>query len=355
VTAHPASAPIFVVGHGRSGTTLLRLMLCAHPRIYIAHEAAFYCWEPAALRWIGARKALDRYFQRRDFQHLGVDPQRVLAGLPDPLPPQRIGEAYAALMREKAAQYGRARFGDKTPAHAIYLHKLFRDFPDARVIRIIRDPRAVAESLTSVPFGSSSIALNALAVQVAGRRARRFADRILTVRLEDLLADARGVMERVLAFVGEPWDDAVLDHPRHIPDLNDTPWQPWLENAKREPTKSAPRWQSLPSVRVRLVEWLARDAMREGGYQRASFDREPGRLAVFAEFWRQIPEMWRGLRALARTGASLVVRGEGEAADGHFRRLNPASWTRYPSPSGQVVPEPSSGSERTDRGVDRAA
>src|SRR5229473_3096029 len=30
--------PIFVVGTGRSGTTLLRFMLCAHPRIYITHE-----------------------------------------------------------------------------------------------------------------------------------------------------------------------------------------------------------------------------------------------------------------------------------------------------------------------------
>ena len=36
--------PIFVVGASRSGTTLLRMMLCAHPRIHLTMEASFYVW-----------------------------------------------------------------------------------------------------------------------------------------------------------------------------------------------------------------------------------------------------------------------------------------------------------------------
>ncbi len=35
----PANRPIFVVGTPRSGTTLLRYMLCAHPCIYIPPES----------------------------------------------------------------------------------------------------------------------------------------------------------------------------------------------------------------------------------------------------------------------------------------------------------------------------
>ena len=38
-----------------------------------------------------------------------------------------------------------------------------------------------------------------------------FEDRMLRVRLEDLLAAPRDTMSKVLEFVGEPWDDAVLD------------------------------------------------------------------------------------------------------------------------------------------------
>jgi len=56
----------------------------------------------------------------------------------------------------------RVRFGDKTPVNTQYIDRIFRDFPDARVIRIIRDPRSTAESLTVVPFGSPSILVTAL-------------------------------------------------------------------------------------------------------------------------------------------------------------------------------------------------
>ena len=139
---HPDLSPIFVIGSGRSGTTLLRLMLCAHPRIYLTHEAMFYLLEPRFLRKMRARAGLKSYFRSPAFRSLGIDPEKVLAGLPDPLPPGRIGDVYAALMRAKAAQYGRVRFGDKTPVNTQYIDRIFRDFPDARVIRIIRDPRS---------------------------------------------------------------------------------------------------------------------------------------------------------------------------------------------------------------------
>ena len=49
----PDEAPVFVVGTGRSGTTLLRQMLDAHPRIHVTHEAAFYFYRvhpPSAIR-----------------------------------------------------------------------------------------------------------------------------------------------------------------------------------------------------------------------------------------------------------------------------------------------------------------
>jgi hypothetical protein len=38
VTANERSGPVFIGGAGRSGTTLLRVMLDAHPRIYCGPE-----------------------------------------------------------------------------------------------------------------------------------------------------------------------------------------------------------------------------------------------------------------------------------------------------------------------------
>ena len=36
--------PIFIIGGGRSGTTLARYILNAHPNIYIAEEISFHSW-----------------------------------------------------------------------------------------------------------------------------------------------------------------------------------------------------------------------------------------------------------------------------------------------------------------------
>src|SRR5258708_39658271 len=106
---NPNLSPIFVIGSGRSGTTLLRLMLCAHPRIYLTHEAMFYLLEPRFLRKMRARAGLKSCFRWPAFRALGVDPGKVLAGLPVPRPSGGCGYVYAALSGSKSAQYRRGR------------------------------------------------------------------------------------------------------------------------------------------------------------------------------------------------------------------------------------------------------
>jgi hypothetical protein len=337
----PDKAPIFVVGNGRSGTTLLRLMLCAHPRIYISHEAGFYMWESSFPAKVPRRSYVEAYLKSRTCRWLAIDPERVLAQLPDPLPVDRVKDAYAAIMREKAAMYGRPRFGDKTPGHAWYLRRIFRDFPDARVIRIVRDPRSNVESLTRMPFASQSVLACSMMLRDEHRRVAPYADRILTIRLEDLLADGRTVMGKVLDFVGEPWDDAVLDHAKHLPDAHDMPPHPWLESSARDRTAPQARWMSLSAAQVRLIETITAARMRDGGYTPAPLEREPAALSVLWARLREVPEAirfgWVGVRIAIQLRKQ---NHDSEHVDAMFRLLNPPSWARYPSLKGQIKPEP---------------
>jgi hypothetical protein len=328
----PACSPIFVVGTGRSGTTLLRFMLSAHPRIYITHEASFYVWESFFSRSAPRRAFLDYYFQTFSFRWLRVDPARVLEGLPDPLPAARSGAAFAAIMREKAAQYGRVRYGDKTPAHSGHLRRIFSDFPDARVIHIVRDPRAVALSLARMPWACASLYANAHASLTDLEQVARFRDRVLRIRLEDLLADPRATMGRVLDHVGEPWDDAVLDHARHIPDPKDMPPLPWLESAARDRGAASTPWRTLPAVQIRMIERTARRVMDELGYEPARLDESPGRLATWWAGVRQLPAWLQFLGAYFRLG--LWLRDPRHFDDPRTSRLwrdvNPGAWAHYP-------------------------
>jgi hypothetical protein len=338
----PDKSPIFVVGNGRSGTTLLRLMLCAHPRIYIAHEATFYLWEWRLPKRMPRRKLVELYLQSRVARWLGVDDRKVLAQLPDPLPRDRVADAWTAIMREKAAQYGRPRFGDKTPGHAWCLGRIYRDYPDARVIRIVRDPRSNVESLCRVPFASASPLANALMLKDEHRKVAPYDDRVLTIRLEDLLSDGRTTMGKVLDFVGEPWDDRVLDHARNLPDYNDMPPHPWLESSAKARTKQAPRWTTYSPALIRLVERITRKRMEDGGYTPATLDREPSGLEILRERMRHAPETLRFLAVVARLSMRLTRASQydTDATNAIFQRLNPGSWASYPSLDGQMMPEP---------------
>ena len=329
----PTRNPIFVVGTGRSGTTLLRFMLSAHPRIYITHEASFYVYEALVGRRGTRRDFLDYYVQTQNFRWLNVDPEVVVGAAPDG------GAPFTALMRAKAESYGRVRWGDKTPSHAACLTRIFRDVPEARVIHIVRDPRGVALSLSRMPWAPGSLYANAAFVERERRQVEPFKDRVLQVRLEDLLGDARTTMGRILEYVGEPWDDAVLDHPRNIPDKHDMPPYPWLEGAARERAPQGVPWASLSPVEVRMIEGLARRSMAEHGYEPAPLDQEPSRLRVWWEGVRQLPLRLHALGCYLRlarlsfdprnfdSGKMLAV----------WHRLNPPAWSRYP---GFEIPNP---------------
>ncbi len=252
--------------------------------------------------------------------------------LPDPLPPERVAEAWAAVMRLKAAQYGRPRYGDKTPSHAGSLKRIFEDFPDARVIHIVRDPRGTVLSLSRMPWASASLYANAAFLEIERVQVKPWRDRLLDVRLEDLLEDPRTSMARVLEFVGEPWDDAVLDHPAHLPDEADMPPLPWLQGARRPLGRPTARWESsMPPAHIRLIEWLNRHWLPAYGYERAKLDAEPGRLRVLWELLRSLPEAARFAWVYARLGWLYrdPAQFESDRAKALFHRLNPGSWARY--------------------------
>ena len=130
--------PVFVVGCGRSGTTLLGTLLGAHPDVvYLNEPRQLWAQDPRTnVWWPGAGRI-------------------VLTG--DDL----ALETAAALRRRFAARVaagGGRRLVEKTPINAFrigYVHALC---PDARFVHLLRDGRAVAASiarLASAPPGPS--------------------------------------------------------------------------------------------------------------------------------------------------------------------------------------------------------
>ena len=333
-------SPIFIIGTGRSGTTLLRQMMNAHPRIHITHEASFYSYARHAPPDGDGREWLERYFDTFSFRWLRLDPAEVRAALPQHIPLSRVDEICRVIMRLKAQKQGKVRYGEKNPLDTHNLQRIFADFADPRVIYITRDPRPTMQSFGRMPFGTSSSLINSILCKMQFDHVEPYLDRILEVRLEDLAQDPRAAMSRILQFVGEPWDDAVLDHVSQS-NTDDVPPLPWFVGATREqPSKETSgggwRTQMDPSW-IRIVERMNEKSMRRYGYEPANLAREPGFFDGARALINDLPGIFAACVRLLGLKRTLDRHFQGKAhldAQAGMEAnlaLNPGAWRHYPA------------------------
>ena len=207
----------FVVGVARSGTTLLRMMLDAHPALAIPPETHFIpklikaCEDPGADARENAIALLRGHRRWPDFQ-LDADE---LSRRFDQIEPFSAGEALRAFYSSYAADQRKERWGDKTPGYARRMRKIESVLPEAHFIHLIRDGRDVTLSQLEVHHGAESVE-GAAKNWVGGiEKARRNAGRVrnyIEVRYEDLVAEPEPVLRRICAFIALPFDDAMLSY-----------------------------------------------------------------------------------------------------------------------------------------------
>ena len=194
--------PIFVIGSPRSGTTLLRLILDAHPHISCGEETHF-------LRDLEA--IVGRHWNLVSTYGLGHD--WWLA---------RIRGLYTDFQAAVLARSGKRRWAEKDPTYTLHLDFIEELFPDARFVHLVRDGHDVVASFRD-RWGYVSAARAARSewaryVEAASSLGRRLpSSRFLELRYERLVADSETEARRLFAFLGEPWDPAVLgiDPERH--------------------------------------------------------------------------------------------------------------------------------------------
>lgn len=238
-----SGAPLFLIGVGRSGSTVFQRLLGLHPRVaWLSGLAERYPHRPGwnrtllrSLEWPAVGARLRRRFRpgecwsfweslrpgfRRPFRDLG-------AGDVTPRDRRLIPPALEAMMPASRSRMmikltGWPRIG--------FLDALF---PEARFLHLVRDGRAVAASLTAVGFwrgwagpgqwrwgplpppyealweetGRSFVALAGLQWRyileaTAQASAGLGPDRFLEVRYEDLCREPSSTLERVLSFAG---------------------------------------------------------------------------------------------------------------------------------------------------------
>ncbi|HWC13733.1 MAG TPA: sulfotransferase [Actinomycetota bacterium] len=271
-------APFFIVGSARSGTTLLRLILNAHPKVAVPPESRFVIELYRGSQRIEIDPFLSALASHKRFQTWDLpiavvtEELRSMAGDATEV---AYPEAITAAFRAYARVNGKSRWGDKTPRYVEHLELLARLFPTARFIHLIRDGRNVALSYANVPFGPKTIGKAAAlwAKRVcAGYQVGRsvLADRYLEVLYEDLVEDAEGETRDICAFIGVEFDPGMLDYTERARGSVLQRASAYNPHVTEKPTANVRSWQdSMPPDQVEVFEAVAGDTLSLIGYERA--------------------------------------------------------------------------------------
>ncbi len=222
----------FILGHARSGTTLLMRLVRLHPEVYCNYQAHFFTRRPLLKSLVDTPEVEEWLTRKSNRWNRGGDLSALV-----------LRAAADFIMEREAAAEGKRIVGDKSPSSTIHgqavcdLHSLY---PDARVLHIVRDGRDVlvserfrnfveesrflgredkkiVEKLGQHPeaFGSAGQSIFtepmirrvghgwATSISEIDSEGRRlFGPQYCTLRFEDLLQSPLQEMQRVWRFLG---------------------------------------------------------------------------------------------------------------------------------------------------------
>ena len=203
----PDNTPFFIVGAGRSGTTLLRLILSAHSRLHILPETWFILDLVKelplneALSLAQVKRATDIMAADYRWPDMEMDPD-VLRDRAAELAKPRLADILDLVYREHLSRAGKSRFGDKTPTYIQIVPQLATIYPGARFIHLIRDGRDVA--ISRIRLGWERYYERTKFEWTLAMDKRReyavsaYAGQILEVRYEQLVDHLEATVQRIL-------------------------------------------------------------------------------------------------------------------------------------------------------------
>lgn len=211
--------PIYIVGAGRSGTSLLTWAVGQHPNIFVSPETP---WLSALLGYVGGIHRIGMSQSGGHFALWDVSEVKFKEILGDGIS-QMMQRTFREKLPELASELGASglrwarglnepkfRWVDATPSHSGYELILGAMFPEARFINLVRNPDSVIRSYLTFEGRSISNPIEATQwiynTQRSGYYAHAaFEDRSIRVILEQLLADPEAEMRRIYSFLDEDY------------------------------------------------------------------------------------------------------------------------------------------------------
>lgn len=211
----------FIVGLGRSGTTLVTSILNNHPQVLSAPESRFilYCLQPykdkKSFTKTEADEFMDIIFSIKESRFVSlkfwfIDKEKLRKDIYSFLPDISFKELCKLVYLNSYLSQGKSGVKviiDKNPPYTLHLEKFMKLFPGAKFIGLTRDYRDNALSRHQFHFDSiKSIIYHGIIWNEYNRNlvraGKKYPGRMLLLRYEDMVNNPEENITRIYNFLG---------------------------------------------------------------------------------------------------------------------------------------------------------
>jgi hypothetical protein len=278
-----AKAPIFILGMQRSGTTLLVSMLDKHPMVnMLPSETHLYVlfyklFSYKNIKGKVFKSYCDEVLPKINKGWTLPENQEALKQILSHIENEEHISLEPNLLMENFIKFWtndeNVISGEKTPAHIFYVEKILKQFPDARIIILLRDPRAVMLSdivkLQNnkdilVQFNLFNFIFRIQCVfDLAKKWQKKFPNNVQIYQFEDIISSPEIVLQSISKFINIEYFNDMLNVGVVNSSFGD-------ENQKDKNfnEENKDRWKSqLTAKQINWCEYFLQKTLHEYGYK----------------------------------------------------------------------------------------
>ena len=279
--------PIFIVGCPRSGTTKLSTILNRHSCIASATETHFFNFvSKQKFNWknfsVQEFKRLLKESRIEDFTNLaGLNPEYLIEQFAEIenlsndsaliIEDFNKKKVFDLLVKNYLIKRNKIRFCEKTPQHIQSIDEILRIYPQAKIVLMVRDGRDTVNSLLKMPWRPKGLLNNARFwshyVKIGTKESLR--PEVITIKYENLLERPQDTLISICNFIGETFEDSLLDDSKDSDNLFSAWEASWKHKSRQELDSSRINaWsRELSSDDQAILNWFLNKDLLEFGYQ----------------------------------------------------------------------------------------
>ena len=274
----------FIIGVGRSGTTLLQSMLNAHPQISVPPESHFFRkYVVPEFRKQIPKKSFDDIADtlKKDFHlaRLKVDLNALLKNFTVKNDAFFFRDLFSKTLKVYSEKMGKKIVGEKDPSYTHLLREIFSIYPNTRIIHLIRDPRDVILSRSKTVWGkdrsflSHLISYNDAFSSARDRGPKLFGKKYIEILYENLIINPQRELQKICQILGLNFHEDMLQFYSKSSQIVSEEERQWKQNVF-EPImrQNTQKWlQGLPKWKVILIEAVCGTQIESLGYQLSNY------------------------------------------------------------------------------------